>query len=452
MVLLNKWLKRSSFATQHMFANNSELCAVMSISNSKYPEWFLLHCSQKVWVDVVCAHTTGKGSLEIHHKYNNSSVNLSSLSLCTTTQIVYGGYCYEFMDSVSSKKHMKPVSMADLSALTDIMRCFTKYQEKTIVFNYQTGNTQLIKFGKIRLISFDKVKNTFESFIPEAPDSQKFFILNIKKYPVQHTRQHFEIQLEECQTGELVSVVGLSLGQNTCKVNDESMLFSKECFSQGKFFKQIWLKQDCPKLSYKTAGELCCPFVSRHRLTIGPLTGAMSPSEITRFNNASQKLGSIFMDCTTDEIRQFEDNIIPSQTGCLKPGEIQCTPGCAPCFPVFKLCVFELDFSRKSMHCPSGAHLKHCDEFECSNMLKCHHSYCVPFRYNCFCFSFAHILQKNYKDILVFFMADIVLASGMCVTTFGSVLLVMMNTKQFARAGIVQDSSSAFKSLKCAYI
>ncbi len=368
---------------QHL-AYQSELCAIMSTSNSKYPEWFLVHCSQKVWADVVCAHTTRKRSQEFHNKHNNSYANLSSCSMCTFTQIVRDGYCYELTDCVSCRKHMKHMSMADLIGLKDIITHFTEYQKKIIVFNYQTRNEQLIKF--------DKVTRKFDSFSPEATDSQKFFILNIKKYSVQHTRQQFEIQLEECQTGEMVSVTGLFLEQNTCKIRDEDILFQKQCFSQVKIFNHTWLKQDCPKLFFRTAGGLCCPFTSRCRLSICSLNGAIYPHETTKFKHVSQEFAGILMDCTTMEIKQFQENTMPSPTGCLRLGEIQCTPGCAACFPVFRLCVFELDFNGKSMHCPSGAHLKHCDQYECNNMLKCHQSYCVPVRYDKFCL--VHIFNR----------------------------------------------------------
>ena len=81
-----------------------------------------------------------------------------------------------------------------------------------------------------------------------------------------------------------------------------------------------------------------------------------------------------FLDCTEAELEGLY--FIKE---CDHPEHIQCTFGCARCFHVFHLCVYELDNDGNLLHCPSGSHLKNCEDMQCNNMFKC--NYCVPYRY-----------------------------------------------------------------------
>ena len=84
-------------------------------------------------------------------------------------------------------------------------------------------------------------------------------------------------------------------------------------------------------------------------------------------------------DCIEDEIMLKRDSNHFHYT-CNGLDEILCTYGCARCFPVNKLCVYEIDYNGVLQHCPRGAHLKNCEEMECNNMFKCYKYYCIPYR------------------------------------------------------------------------
>ena len=72
----------------------------------------------------------------------------------------------------------------------------------------------------------------------------------------------------------------------------------------------------------------------------------------------------MYTDCTKEELA----NILTSKNDfiavCSGQYEVQCTYGCTKCFPIYKLCVYELYHHGNLMHFPSGAHLKNCTHIE----------------------------------------------------------------------------------------
>ena len=86
-------------------------------------------------------------------------------------------------------------------------------------------------------------------------------------------------------------------------------------------------------------------------------------------------------DCTEKELQDLRD--IHSSylvKACSGLNELQCTYGCEKCFPIHKLCVYELENNWKLKYCPSGAHLKNCERIECNKMFKCTNHYCLPYK------------------------------------------------------------------------
>ncbi len=94
-----------------------------------------------------------------------------------------------------------------------------------------------------------------------------------------------------------------------------------------------------------------------------------------------RKNETLFTDCTENELPSDENNMVDFVKGCTENDHMQCTYGCAGCYPIHKLCVFELNQKGDLMYCPSGAHLRNCQHFECNNMFKCkRYYYCIPYR------------------------------------------------------------------------
>ena len=62
---------------------------------------------------------------------------------------------------------------------------------------------------------------------------------------------------------------------------------------------------------------------------------------------------------------------------------LPCVVGLQVCFPLYKLCLFELDRNDNIAACRNGAHLGNCMQIQCTNSFKCTGSYCIPYHYVC---------------------------------------------------------------------
>ena len=64
--------------------------------------------------------------------------------------------------------------------------------------------------------------------------------------------------------------------------------------------------------------------------------------------------------------------------------ELPCVPGHSYCFPLSKICIFDLYHNSQQLkYCKNGAHLYNCTNFQCPGYFKCSFSYCIPFDLVC---------------------------------------------------------------------
>ena len=68
------------------------------------------------------------------------------------------------------------------------------------------------------------------------------------------------------------------------------------------------------------------------------------------------------------------------ESPCVRPDEVPCVPGHSKCFPINKLCVYDLDENGNLLYCRDGSHLKECVSFHCLHMFKCHGKLCIVIR------------------------------------------------------------------------
>ena len=68
---------------------------------------------------------------------------------------------------------------------------------------------------------------------------------------------------------------------------------------------------------------------------------------------------------------------------CLDRSHHPCVAGLPVCFPLGKLCVFDLDEEQNILWCRNGAHVSDCTYINCTNSYKCPQSYCIPFHRVC---------------------------------------------------------------------
>ena len=64
-------------------------------------------------------------------------------------------------------------------------------------------------------------------------------------------------------------------------------------------------------------------------------------------------------------------------------GYLPCMHFHSQCFPLEKLCVYELDTEQEMLYCRNGFHTRDCKSFPCAQAFKCASSYCIPVHYVC---------------------------------------------------------------------
>ena len=68
---------------------------------------------------------------------------------------------------------------------------------------------------------------------------------------------------------------------------------------------------------------------------------------------------------------------------CIANKSLPCTPGHPRCYPLYGLCVYDLDSRSKMRYCRNGAHLSGCEAVGCPDRYKCPGTFCVPVRRVC---------------------------------------------------------------------
>ena len=195
-----------------------------------------------------------------------------------------------------------------------------------------------------------------------------------------------------CISGEYISKGLIDDNVADCQSGDDET--NMTCYFKGNEMKGSFCRTSCSKplcqcgiLYYQKMGGGCYPYKSKCTFTC-----AKSFPPIT-YHSSSYKYNSkitvnldllnsiIKTDCTLEELNCSDYTKSCFVSECRKKDEIQCTYGCAKCFPFHKLCVYELDFNGNLMHCSSGSHLANCKDMQCNNMFKCFNYYCIPYRY-----------------------------------------------------------------------
>ena len=78
-----------------------------------------------------------------------------------------------------------------------------------------------------------------------------------------------------------------------------------------------------------------------------------------------------------------DENTDKTNLSCSHQDDIPCVPGHPHCFPIYQLCVYDLDQDGIMRYCRNGAHLTLCFGYQCPTKYKCPGSYCIPARRIC---------------------------------------------------------------------
>ena len=366
-----------------------------------YPQWYPIDCNARLPADVIC-YEGEDPDLKIRlfvAAHSNWSIKRAYIE-CSNGYILFEQNCYHFNKNSSNiKTYFRDES--DISHILQnmVLICISKVSMGDIVFGvHSNNNNNNNDNNKNRLVhvKYDVLTETLQQIeIENAGKHQNTFQMGIEK----KTNIIFDIkrkqrQVGSCKSGEFIS---MSLFQNNrvdCSGGHDDEVpvgcVIHENIMNGSICEISCLKQtcNCPDLYYKNRQRKCSPFREKHihvRHSFDAVDTLLKGLEtsLTKVlkTEMDSDLCSFYTDCTFQELQQMELSYINFRLACSNADEILCTYGCSRCFPIAKVCVYELDHCGNLMHCPSGAHLKNCQKIECNNMFKCNEHYCVPYRF-----------------------------------------------------------------------
>ena len=377
----------------------------MSVSNLVYPQWHPVSCNKNIKVDVICTKTNYKTIALIDSYTRNQSINTKQYS-CANNQILFNNNRLYF----TRDKTTAILTKENLTFFFDI----EDFQNKLLVYISKVNQARILFAFPVHQKNFtdifyeyNSLNETFNTY-DSTPQWTKLNVLYVMRKN-QERMNNISMLIYKCGTGEYITKVLLHDTIEDCISGDDETSFS--CIVNGQKINESHSQTSCltpnckcPDLYYQRPQGGCFPYSSkcnevRHWCEVNLLR---SNNTINIFHtrlavinrdfimtegyknkkhidNRNQKY-NLYTDCTEIELELMYQNKLYFSRSCQNPDEIQCTYGCDKCFPVHKMCVYELDKTGNLMHCPSGAHLKNCTHMECNNMFKCYKHYCIPFR------------------------------------------------------------------------
>ncbi len=359
----------------------------MGLANLAYPQWHLVNCDEKVHADVICSKKQEFDHTKTDLIFPRNHLNETDSLHCRRHQILLGQHCLHFTKSLTESKFSKGLILMKIVEIPNhLIEYLSRVSEAVLYFHFlslqkYTGNL----YHYDSFLSKIKVSDHFH----KAEENTN--IINILHFNKTKNIRKKELQQFTCHSGEFISTYHLYNGRPDCiSSNDEA---HPQCYHQKQPPTHLSClgqhlpsqRQKCSDLFFKSVEGSCLPFSKVCRgqnckveVNTDPLRIKLSQQD-NRFIQNDAKV-EVYTDCLKEEILLSQSIIQKRVSDCVAPDQLPCTLGCEQCFAIGKLCVFEVDRNRKLMHCPSGAHLKNCKKMECSKMLKCTQSYCIPYR------------------------------------------------------------------------
>lgn len=352
----------------------------MHVSNLVYPQWHPIPCNESLQVDVICIDKAEKNAAN-----TNRSLTLSREICCKNNYILHKGHCYYF----STDKTLYSITVDEIKNETTFNNIVMEYisimNEARVFFAFPSPNTILYFTYDVLIRQFIRSKDTAQNY-----QNYTFYVL--KEIFLNHSFNEniANLKIFKCLSGEYISITAKYDNVIDCfNRSDESGL---SCFVNGQIMTDSYCTISCLRpnctctdLYYQKFKGGCFPY--RRKKYTGSIVQAFDAVVINDKTNVTEikriyqrKNISLFTDCTQEELQKIEGSVKYFVQNCKNKNEMPCTYGCVRCFPIHKMCVYELDQYGNIMHCPSGSHLKSCLNMECSNMFKCDKHYCVPYR------------------------------------------------------------------------
>ena len=362
---------------------------------------------------------------KLHDFGNNPFINIKNIQPCEYSALSIENRCIVF------EKHSIYSNLSELNYDIQIfldMMVFNGEHMKTAIeyFTYiQTFYIWPIQFAISILLS-----NKFLVYKPlQTPYFGKLtWISKIRHDPISEYhgyivyankpgKMKIPTNVFQCKDGSYIAETSICDGirdctegtdENQCYCNDVSDMHHVTCKYICDNISQI-----CPCSAYYftcASSFICIPYV---KVCDGYKDCLQGEDELCRnqsgrkFENAKHLSIAVFTclksnvtipaflvdDLIPDCPKTFEDemqyynlmtNPFPNHNCCGTNQELPCIPGHSHCFPLSKLCVYELQTKTTTLkHCRNGAHLYNCTHFQCSEYFKCPLSYCIPFELIC---------------------------------------------------------------------
>ncbi len=360
------------------FENKSFYCAILSVNNLQYTQWYPLPCNKGVRSHVICTNAS-RVKLDKNRIMNyTSSYLINTKEQCKQEFLLHKHDCIQVGSFVVGAADQLQVRYT--MKLDNLLIYLGRICHISLKFAFWSTSNDAITWQFDRLAGVPGIKSL-------KPDVKVglYYIKQMDKHTGTTTDHRLDLQVVQYNCTSFVSILSLFHKEESYDTD------LTKCWPQklSSFIKEVLSHahhNSCSTdLLWKSNKGECLPFVLQQECTqYCHVTGLNNTKEYPSFADGDESVttgGQFFTDCFKHELNQTMENTFAANFRCPQKNNIPCVFGCQRCFPMYKLCVYELATSGKLMHCASGSHLQYCEQMECNNMFKCYNSYCVPYRY-----------------------------------------------------------------------
>ena len=418
-IITKVWSAKNNIQPQSLTKNS---CVIMLTNIIIASDWINVPCDEKLPTAIICQKKIKQrngNKTEVYQILKNGKVEM-----CKNSQLPLGNRCVLF------QKYKRYTNVSKLKQRAQYDNLVVNKKTELVLFGYFTIiqhhylqplqfiipvnlSRRYIIFRPIQTQYFFKVswisQESNDNDTQSDYDGYKLLWEPISKIQIYST-------LIQCKDGSYIDEI------SRCdKVNDcFDGIDEKSCYCDAEYNNANFnCKFVCHKTEHCVCSDLyftcqsnftCIPFLKvcdgysdcmkgedEYCKTNASIENKTNATSNTKFHcNKSNTIISADLenDLIPDCPNSFEDemkyhNSLTSKTYnftffCKASDELPCVAGHSICFPLNKLCLYDLQHNTRHLrYCKNGAHLYNCTDFQCPSYFKCPSSYCVPFNLIC---------------------------------------------------------------------